>query len=115
MSDLVQYYATNPDPYHDGCMNSGLVEEGVAFLGVEPQEGIYTFIGITHLLEAVAEVYGLTPNQVKDRLTREKKVVDNLRAENAEAVEKVEKYEEVLMALRDVLVNNKELMPVEDD
>lgn len=111
MNELVEFYDHNPDPYHDGCLNSGILEEGVVFRHVEPAEGFQTFIGVTSLLAAVAEVYGLTPNQVKDRLTREKKMVENLRTERDEAIEERDKYVDVLVALRDVLASHAESLP----
>ena len=75
-SELVSYHEVSPDPVVDGCMNTRQHEDGVVFNGVEPMEGTHLFIGRTSLVEAVALMYGLTPNQVIAKLSPKTKKVD---------------------------------------
>jgi hypothetical protein len=111
LNELVEYHDHNPDPYGDACMNSGIIEEGVVFRHVEPANGFQTYIGITSLLTAVAEVYGLTPNQVKDRLTREKKMVDNLRSDVEALTAERDAYREVVEGLKGVIEEHLDKLP----
>lgn len=115
MNELVEFHDHNPDPYGDACMNSGIIEEGVVFRHVEPANGFQTFIGVTSLLAAVAEVYGLTPNQVKDRLTREKKMVDNLRDNVRDLEAERDAYREVVIGLRNVIEQHLDRLPESAD
>lgn len=103
MSDHVTYHKVCPDMNHDSCMNTGIVEDGVTFNNIEPADGYLTFVGRTTILDAVAELYGLTVNQVRDRLTREKTMVDNLRAENAKLVEDNKAMADLIDMMRGVL------------
>lgn len=111
MNELVEYHDHNPDPYGDACMNSGIIEEGVVFRHIEPANGFQTYVGITSLLAAVAEVYGMTPNQVKDRLTREKKMVDNLRDNVKSLTEERDAYREVVVGLKSVIEEHLDKLP----
>ena len=67
-SELVSYHHTSPDPVVPCCMNSQLEEDGVVFQHVEPMVGTFLFIGRTSIVEAVAKLYGMTPEQVTNKL-----------------------------------------------
>lgn len=75
-SNLVAYHKISPDPVVDGCMNTGEGGDGVVFLNVEPLVGVHLFIGRQSIIEAVAELYGITPVEVDDLLTAESTIVD---------------------------------------
>ena len=68
MSDLVQYFPSNPDPALSACLNSGTVEDGVVFSGIEPLVGAYCYVGRTSIIEAAARLYDMSPVEVKAAL-----------------------------------------------
>ena len=68
MSELAKYAHDNPDSRHPGCRNTGALEDGVVFPGFEPMIGHVGFIGRTSIIEAVGELYGLTPDDVRASL-----------------------------------------------
>lgn len=68
MSDLCAYYERNPDPQFSTCRNTGISEDGVTFDGIEPLEGIFTYVGRTSLIEAVGLLHNMTPKQVIESL-----------------------------------------------
>ena len=68
MSDICSYHQRNPDPQFSACRNTGLDEDGVVFDGIEPLEGIFTYLGRTSLVEAVGLLYGMTPKEVTTAL-----------------------------------------------
>jgi hypothetical protein len=72
-SELVTAHHTSPDPMIPGCRNTLAEEPGVVFQGVEPLEGTHMFIGQTSIIEAVALLFNLTPDQVNQKLTPRKK------------------------------------------
>lgn len=63
-SDVCTYYERNPDPQFSACRNTGFTEDGVTFDGVEPLEGIFTYIGRTSLIEAIGLLFDMSPKQV---------------------------------------------------
>lgn len=67
-SSMVTYHKMNPDPLFSVCRNAQIMEEGVAFNGFEPMEGVFSFVGRTSLIEAIGLVFGLNPNQVVEFL-----------------------------------------------
>lgn len=69
MSELVSYHHRSPDPMVAGCQNTREEgTDGVVFNGVEPLVASFMFIGRQSIIEAVGELYGLTPAEVKSRL-----------------------------------------------
>ena len=106
-SNLARYCAHNPDPITAGrgCLNSGLAEDGVVFVNVEPHIGQYCFIGRTSLVEACAEMFGLSPNKVKGLLMGTDKPSVALKAAEeriAELEPVAEKYETLVSAINDL-------------
>lgn len=71
MSDIAQYHPHNPDEFSDGCMATGLAEDGVVFVGIEPLHGTLLYLGRSALVEAIAELYQITVNDARARLDRE--------------------------------------------
>ncbi len=67
-TELAQYHKSNPDRLFAGCQNTQQETDGVVFPGVEVLIGHYCFIGRPSLLEGMAAMYGLTPDEVHARL-----------------------------------------------
>ena len=67
-SSIVTYHKMNPDPLFSVCRNTGFIEDGVNFDGIEPMEGVFTFVGRTSLIEAIGLLYDLDPKQVVESL-----------------------------------------------
>jgi hypothetical protein len=72
-SDIVAYHERSPDPLVEGCQNTGAVEDGVVFFGVEPLIGTDLFIGRTSIIEAAAVLFGTTPAAVVRALSKKPK------------------------------------------
>lgn len=103
MSDLVQYFKANPDPTLVGCANSGAVEDGVVFSGIEPLQGTYCYVGRTSLIEAAALLFNLGVKEVKDALTdgtsKARKENDRLREDLAARTQELEELKDKLRDL----------------
>lgn len=94
MSDIAMVHPHNPDPFFAGCQATGNEERGVSFPSVEPMDGTVLFLGETAIIEAVAVLFGISPDEAKRRLAAEdtpkqaelnaaKKRADKLEAELA--------------------------------
>lgn len=83
MSDIVKYFDRNPDPALSGCLNSGKVEDGCVFSGIEPLVGAYCYVGRTSLLEAVGLLYGVGAKEVHEAMSdgqpRAQKLIEQLK------------------------------------
>lgn len=99
-SDFVIYHQHNPEG--GGCQVTGLAEEGIEYPTVEPAEGFVMFLGQTAIIEAVSVLFNMTPNQVKDRLTRANSQIKNLQADNRKLSDEHEKLKAVLNDVRDL-------------
>jgi hypothetical protein len=69
MSDIVTYHEYSPNSANPSCLNTGDSGDGVVFDHVEPLYGEFMFIGRHSILEAVAALYGITPNEAEQRLS----------------------------------------------
>lgn len=101
MSDICHYYERNPDPVYPDCRVTGLHEDGVVFDALEPFDGLYTFIGRTALLDAMAEVYDQRPGDIDTMLTGGTKhmraKIQKLEDEKALLTERLAKINEFLL------------------
>ena len=69
-SELVSYHAVSPDPMVAGCQNTREEgTDGIVFNGVEPLVATFLFIGRQSIIEAVAALYNLTPDEARLRLS----------------------------------------------
>jgi len=82
MSDIVTYVTQNPDPFAEGCANTGEVADGIVFNGVDPDAITVCFIGRQSIIEAFGEMHRLTPVQVKKLL----KAHEDLKKKESERV-----------------------------
>lgn len=73
-SELVSYHEVSPDPLIPDCQNTREPGDGVVFQGVEPMLGTHMFIGRQSIVEAVALLFDLTPNQVNKKLGKPQSV-----------------------------------------
>lgn len=71
MTEIAYVHSHNPDPFFEGCQATGAVERGVSFPSVEPQDGTIMFLGETAMVEAMAALFDLSPNQVRQRLAKD--------------------------------------------
>lgn len=69
-SDIVAYFERSPDQVIAGCQNTGQeATDGIVFLGIEPLVGTHLFVGRQSVLEAVAALYGTSPEAVDHALS----------------------------------------------
>lgn len=64
MSDVIAVWEQNQDPYFSNCRVTGEHTRGIAFLNIEPAEGVYTFIGEGAMIDAIGKLFDLKPNEV---------------------------------------------------
>ena len=76
--ETAQAFNSNPDPMFAGCLNTGNNERGVVFPGVEVLEASYCFIGVTSMIEGIAAIYNITPNEARKRIEGDKKAENKL-------------------------------------
>lgn len=81
---MSQYFDRNPDELAEGCIVTGLHEDGVVFPEIEPLGPNLTFIGRTALIEAVGHLLGITPDEVTD-LVNSRARIQELEAQLTEA------------------------------
>lgn len=68
-TDLVKYFDVSPDPLIAGCANTGEENtDGVVFIGIEPMDRTYCFVGRQSILEAFSLLQGITVAEVKKLL-----------------------------------------------
>jgi hypothetical protein len=95
----MQYFTTNPDLVAEGCIVTGLAEDGVVFPEIEPIGYMHTFIGRTALVEAASRVLDVTPddlNQLPARVAEIAELKSQLEAANAA----LDRYRDIVEALR---------------
>jgi hypothetical protein len=97
--ELAQYHQYSPDTLVAGCLNTGEHTDGVVFPGIEPAEAIFCFVGRPSIVAAVAEIFGITVDDVADRLADEKQVTKT-------QVRALEKENRVLRTKLDLIVKN---------
>lgn len=107
MSELAKYHVSSPN-LSGACLNTDLQEDGIVFPGVEDIRGQhgFCFIGRTSIIEAVAVLYGVTPEVVKSNMTQDprsknQKIAD-LEAQHEEDVKLLTKYRKMVSELADV-------------
>lgn len=100
MSNVMAVHEINPDPGISTCrVYTGNQERGIAFLTIEPLEGVFTFIGETALTEAIGMLYGLTPNETLRALGEGTQAQEKKLAKETARADKWEKAYSDLMDL----------------
>lgn len=102
--ETAQAFNSNPDPMFAGCLNTGNNERGVVFPGVEVLEASYCFIGVTSMIEGIAAIYNITPNEARKRIEGDKKAENKLAKldkEIADLKKQLEEWEKFKAAAED--------------